>query len=458
MNNTKLIGYQECPSPEDETDLYYYYFDELGVCQGKATAVFTKDGATYYAAGGKLRSLWQEVSASHQAYDYYYFDPITFQAVDGEQTINGVKYLFENCILVRGGFVTNARGTRYYWAGNPLVGSWLDYEGKTYYCGVSGYLHKGVKKTHVRDGYEEKLFIFDDETGEWLSNANGLYPTAKGTYLAENGVALYYPGLVSLDGYYYYFNSTNLMVKDCDYSIGEAKTNGLLPAGRYHFDADGHLVLPTTPDPTDPTDPPEPTDPTDPPEPTDPTEPIDPTVKNGLIHDEDGKIRYYENGVAVYKGLVYDGTYYYYINSTKTAVCNREYSIGAAKTNGLLPAGHYSFDADCHMINPPVTEPVDPDPVDPDPDPVDPDPVDPDPDVKNGLVHDPDGKIRYYENGVALYKGLVYDGTYYYYINSTKTAVCNREYSIGAAKTNGLLPAGHYSFDADCHMINPPTP
>ena len=112
------------------------------------------------------------------------------------------------------------------------------------------------------------------------------------------------------------------------------------------------------------------------------------------------------------------------------------------------------------MIDPPSTEPEDPDtPVVPDPTP-DPEPepdtpvVPEEPEVKNGLVKDEDGNIRFYENGVAIYKGLVQDEDgNYYYINSGKKAVKNCTYSIGASKTNGLLSAGKYQFDADGKMI-----
>ena len=144
------------------------------------------------------------------------------------------------------------------------------------------------------------------------------------------------------------------------------------------------------------------------------------------------------------------------------AVKNCTYSIGASKTNGLLPAGKYEFGADGKMINTPEIEPEqpdtpvvpDPEPEQPDPEPEQPDPKPEQPEVKNGLVKDEDGNIRYYENGVAIYKGLAQDENgNYYYINSSKKAVKNCTYSIGASKTNGLLPAGKYVFDAEGKMI-----
>lgn len=164
-------------------------------------------------------------------------------------------------------------------------------------------------------------------------------------------------------------------------------------------------------------------------------------VKNGLIEDADGELRYYVDGVATYAGLVQDAEgNYYYINSSKKAVKGMTYSIGESKTNGLLPAGKYSFDATGKMIDPPT-----------------PDPIQPSTDVKQGIVRDDDGKIRYYVDGVATYAGLVRDSNgNYYYFNSTKVAVTNRDYTIGESKTNGLLPAGKYHFDENGQMTNPP--
>jgi glucan-binding YG repeat protein len=52
-----------------------------------------------------------------------------------------------------------------------------------------------------------------------------------------------YAGLVQdADGNYYYINSSKKAVKNTGYNIGEAKANGLLPAGRYYFDAEGKMI------------------------------------------------------------------------------------------------------------------------------------------------------------------------------------------------------------------------
>ena len=70
------------------------------------------------------------------------------------------------------------------------------------------------------------------------------------------------------------------------------------------------------------------------------------------MKDEDGAIRYYVDNVAIYAGLVKDADgNFYYINSTLKAVAGCTYAIGAAKTNGLLPAGIYTFDENGKMVD-----------------------------------------------------------------------------------------------------------
>ena len=146
-------------------------------------------------------------------------------------------------------------------------------------------------------------------------------------------------------------------------------------------------------------------------------------IKQGVVKDSDGQIRYYVDGQAVYAGLVKDtdGSYYYISGNGCVAIKNRSYYI--TKTNGLLPEGLYTFGDDCKMI------------------------------IKQGVVKDSDGQIRYYVDGQVVYAGLVKDtdGSYYYISGNGCVAIKNRSYYI--TKTNGLLPAGLYTFGDDCKMI-----
>ena len=153
--------------------------------------------------------------------------------------------------------------------------------------------------------------------------------------------------------------------------------------------------------------------------------------------NEDGELYYYVNGVRFYAGLIQIDGDYYYVNSSCKVVTNQRYWV--SKTNDLLPAGFYNFDADGKMTDAPIPTP------DPDPDP------NPDPEVKNGIVNE-DGELYYYVNGVKTYAGLIQIDDDYYYVNSYCKVIVNQRYWV--SKTNDLLPAGFYNFDVDGKMTD----
>ena len=91
------------------------------------------------------------------------------------------------------------------------------------------------------------------------------------------------------------------------------------------------------------------------------------------------------------------------------------------------------------MIDSPIVKP------DPDPDPT------PTPDVKNGIVSE-NGSLYYYVDGVLTGAGLVQvNGDYYYVRTSNCEVVHGRSYWV--TDTNGLLPAGLYTFDENGKMV-----
>lgn len=143
------------------------------------------------------------------------------------------------------------------------------------------------------------------------------------TTVSVNADVVY--GAQEIDGGIRYLSSNGQWVTDCIYGVGVEKSNGLLEPGYWRFDENGYVVL-----------------------------------DNGLREDPDGALRYYVDGVAGYAGLVIgDDHYCYYINSTKKAVRNCTYSIGTAKSNGILPAGTYNFDEEGHLYIDVPTRPWD---------------------------------------------------------------------------------------------------
>ncbi len=423
VDNVAVKGVHKVPGLNDESNEYFYQFNETtGACEGKVTGLFELDGARYYAINGVAKSGWWNLTDADGSSAYYFFSTKTFQAVDGNQKIDGYNYVFSNHKLVRGDFVKDAGGTHYRWAGEWMCNKWLELDGKKYYLGYgpNGYVQTGI--FHI---YEYPTRYAADENGVWQEHLTGLFDYKGETYYCVAGIIQEGAGLVRIDGDYYYFRtSTSTAVKARAYWI--TVTNGLLPAGQYTFDADGKMVNPpiVTPDP-------------------DPSP--EPGVKNGIVA-ENGSLYYYVDGVLTGAGLIrLNGDYYYVKTSNCEVVHGRSYWV--TDTNGLLPAGPYTFGTDGKMINPPAVDPT-PDP-DPEPEPT-PDP-DPTPDVKNGIVAE-NGSLYYYEGGVLTGAGLIrLNGDYYYVKTSNCEVVHGRSYWV--TDTNGLLPAGPYTFDADGKMV-----
>ena len=356
------------------------------------TGLFEMNGKTYYAIAGNLVTKWQLLEDGF----YYYFDPATYAAVNGTFTSYEVAntsqyftYSFIDGKLENGAWVKMDGGTRYYYGPSYYHNTTTEINGETYSFRPDGYRYEGicVIKYNPKGNYE--LYEFTDD-GIFVGNLyeSGIYTVSDGSvYYLTNGIASS-PGLVKgNDGYYYYFDSYDC--KGARNTTCYVKvTNGLLPEGWCSFDDAGRML-----------------------------------IKQGVVHDEDGEIRYYVDGVATYAGLVKDtdGSYYYISGNGCIAIKNCKKYISF--TNGLLPAGNYEFGEDGKLL------------------------------IKQGVVKDPDGKIRYYVDGVATYAGLVKDtdGSYYYISGNGCTAITNCKKYISF--TNGLLPAGNYEFGEDGKLL-----
>ena len=441
-----LTGIQYVPSYEDATVKLFYNFGEDGACTGKITGLFDYGGGKCYAVLGKQMTGWQSMyDRDGNAIDYY-FDKTTGKAVNGVQTIAGYTYTFEDYVLVRGDLVTDETGTRYRWAGQWVYGKWFEVDGNLYHTArYETYVTTGFKHIVGQDlEYHWHLF---DENGVFQKDYTGKYDIGEDSYYLENGIMIQEPGLIILDGYYYYFCSTGKAVKNCTY--WPTKTNGLLPMGPYVFDAEGRItnVPGQTPDIPDTPD-----------QPDTPDTPDEPAEKKNGIHTINGKLYYYVDDVIQYAaGIVQleDGTYIYVRSNGQLAIG----TYWVTNTNGLMDQGMHNFDDSGIMTDPPVAEPEQPDvPVDPNPDQPD-TPVEPEkPEVKEGIIEE-NGILYYYENGIRAYaKGLVKlqdeeGNDFYIYVRS------NGQLAIGSywvTNDNGLLPQQMYNFGEDGKMLNPP--
>ena len=227
---------------------------------------------------------------------------------------------------------------------------------------------------------ESALFVFD-ENGVFQKDQCGVYNDNGITRWINNGMLVWHAGLVQ-DGDDYRYFKRNGMVTSVETYV--AKTNGLLKAAKYTFDAEGRLMK-----------------------------------LEGLHEDLNGNLCYYVDYVKNYAGLVEVDGSFYYIASDLKAVKNCTYYV--TKTNDLKPAGYYTFDADGKMV------------------------------IKNGLAEE-NGDLYYYVDGAKTAAGLIeWDGNYYYIASNLK-AVKDAKHYVFADKANGLKSAGWYWFNADGTM------
>ena len=227
---------------------------------------------------------------------------------------------------------------------------------------------------------ESALFVFD-ENGVFQKDQCSVYDDNGVTRWINNGMLVWHAGLVK-DGDDYRYFKRNGMVTSVETYV--AKTNGLLKAAKYTFDAEGRLMK-----------------------------------LEGLHEDLNGNLCYYVDYVKNYAGLVEVDGSFYYIASDLKAVKNCTYYV--TKTNDLKPAGYYTFDADGKMV------------------------------IKSGLVEE-NGDLYYYVDGAKTAAGLIEWEGNYYYIASNLKAVKDAKHYVFADKANGLKSAGWYWFNADGTM------
>ena len=387
---------------------WFYEFDENGVIPHENTKIngIQNVGGTlyYYIDGIKAPAGMIQIDN-----DIYYVNSKA-QLVCGQDyycsRTNDLKepgyYTFDaDGKMVRpslNGIVEDDDGVlRYYVNGKVTYVGLIEINGDYYYVRSNGEVVTNCTYyiTWTHDLKEPGYYVFD---------AKGkLIGVPKNGIIEEDGTLRYYAngeptyvGLIKIGRDYYYVNSKCEVVHSCTYYV--SWTHGLIPEGKYTFDAKGKMI--------------------DPPAPEDPT-------KSGIV-EENGALYYYESGVKVYAGLIQIDGDYYYVNSSCKVVTTKHYWVN--RPNDLLPAGFYDFGEDGKMINPP--KPVD--------------------HTKSGIVTE-NGTMYYYVDGVKTYAGLIQIDGDYYYVNSSCKVVTTPHYWVN--RPNDLLPAGFYDFGADGKMI-----
>ena len=383
--------------------------------------VTDETGRQYYKDGELQKTGWTEIDG-----ETYYLNIETGYAATGITTLvpNGAteeaRCVFDDMGVfqkdVTGVYTV---GTDTYWLNSGIIEEEAglkrvvkeDGEVNYYYFGADSKAYKATaeKREYVvekNNGYllpEGNNYRFDENgvIEHFDGCPNGIYhdETTDNYYYCVDGVIIANGLMLIDDNYYYAKTSTGAFVRNQSYWI--SKTNGLLDEGIYAFDSEGRIVFPEEPE-----------------------------KKSGFV-EENGGLYYYKDGVLTGAGLIkVDDDYYYVKTSTGEVVRDRTYWITA--TNDLLPMGQYTFDTDGKLINPPTSNPDEPD-------------------VKDGIVAER-GSFYYYKDGVLTGAGLIQiDGNYYYVKTSNGEVVHGRSYWITA--TNDLLSSGLYNFADDGKLI-----
>ena len=250
------------------------------------------------------------------------------------------------------------------------------------------------------------LLLQDAATQPSVSIRNGLWRDTDGEIRCYVQNEAQFVGLVSdSNGAYYYIDETKKAVRGESRRVDRFRANRLLPVGTWSFGEDGAMT-------------------------NAPTLLAGDDMLNGLIRLANGTVQYLQNGEPTFAGLVRsDAGDYYFIGPSKRALSNITYTFPTKYTNGLLPAGTYTFDSTGKIAQLPELLAGD--------------------DYRNGLIRMPDGKVQYFRNGQPAFAGLLKSNAGdYYFIDPTGQAVRNREYAFSAQYANGLLPAGTYIFDS----------
>ena len=395
----------------------------------------SEQGRQYYKDGELQKTGWTVIDGNT-----YYLDTETGYAATGIATLIPDGAMEEaRCVFdAEGVFQSDVTGVYSvgadtYWLNSGIIEEEAGLKRVVKEDGEVNYYYFGEDSKACKATAEKNQYLVEKTNGLALPGginytfgedgviAHFADTSISGIYFDESSSNYYYcidgviiaNGLMLIDGSYYYARTSSGAFV-CGRSYWITKTNGLLDAGIYTFDDAGKIIFPEKP-------------------------------KNGIVA-ENGSLYYYVDGVLTGAGLIQlDGDYYYVKTSNCEVVHGRSYWV--TDTNGLLPAGPYTFGTDGKMINPPVVDPT-PDP-DPEPEPT-PDP-DPTPDVKNGIVAE-NGSLYYYENGVLTGAGLIQlNGDYYYVKTSNCEVVHGRSYWITV--TNGLLPTGQYMFADNGKLI-----
>ena len=338
--------------PNGATEEARCVFDANGVFQSNVTGVYSVGNDTYWLNSGIIEEEagLKRVVKENGEINYYYFavqknleerEGLTLSAAVKSTVLNGQDcwlhktnglalpewgYFFdENGVILhdedtsKNGTLKDGEDLYYYVDGIKAPAGMIKIGDDYYYANSKGKLivNQTYYCSRMNGLMKEGTYAFDAE-GKLIPGAtdkNGIVKDEDGVLRYYVNGKVTYVGLIEIDGDFYYVRSSGEVVNDCVYYI--SWTHGLMPQGRYHFDADGKLTGSVAP------------------------------LKNG-IYEEDGSLYFYRNGERAYAGLIQIDGYYYYVRSTCEVVHDRSYYV--YWTHGLMPEGYYNFDSAGRMI------------------------------------------------------------------------------------------------------------
>ena len=214
---------------------------------------------------------------------------------------------------------------------------------------------------------EDGIIIHDEDTSK-----NGICEGDGSKFNYIDGIKVG-EGLIYVDGNYYYARtSTGEIVRDQGYWI--TKNNGLpVPAGMYHFDADGVMQI------------------------------------NGFVTVKGGTY-YHENGTLV-TGFAKIGDDYYFFNA-KSGKMYKDTTLWVGENDWGIKGGMYYFNADGKMVIPETVNGV------------------------KAIVNE-DGNLYFTIDGARMYSGLYELNGAYYYARANGQLVISDAVYIDAEPLNG---------------------
>ena len=348
----------------------------------------TTISSPYHVHDAELAVLNKEATTAEAGYENRTYCETCKSVVDWGTIIPKVE-ITHNYEIVDGKFVCTDDGCGEVYASGTGV---FEMNGNLYYS-INGVLKTGWQT--VDGGYcyastgNYKLYVGTHKIGKVTYEFDGNGCTKGAWSISENGVkysfgpACYSRMWVEIDDKTYYFGRDEYMYT----GIRFVKDNPDVSPVWYDFGTDGA------------------------------------TDKD--VHPADGVYEVNGDYYVVKDGITQVGLHYvdgaYYLGGIgsgfdRAGACakNCNYTIPSYWTNGLLPAGTYSFGSDAKMI------------------------------LKNGKYEE-DGKLYYYENGSRVKKGAVMIDDDIFYFGMKYYALEDGQYYIVEEMTNGLFPAGYYN-------------